>query len=507
MNIESLLSEADPISTMLIPEPNIEDARVIMSPSDSIDANGAAVRRSLPNRGRTTVTPGRRVKRPAVVMVFAAVMLIAAAVAVPLIGRQQRSATIPTTPISTKSVWSLAGYITQPGWQANSASGPLPTSQQDTLQLTCPSATTCYSTGVDNQSGYTQGVISVTHDGGATWRQSIASTNGTYFYGISCVTTLTCMAVGILPSVKSPPQIYRTTDGGQSWITQQLPGLREIPIALSCSTTLNCTTIGLLETDPEPTPMSYFTTDGGQSWTASVLPPNFQAGSTSQSPLDCFANGRCIATGSTLFGSNGGSAFMIYSVDGGATWTPAQTPAMTGGGLMSCANSEHCVSIEMDFSTFETVMGELTTNDGGVSWTVVPTTGLTSNNALTAPWLDSISCPTISDCWASAHVVSGTCQGSCPYAPDQAEMLMTSDGGKTWNEEALPASPIASLQYVADYPVDCVSSTNCRAVGTLELTKSADDNGATWAQQDVMLTFVGDAAPPASIQRKSGIAS
>jgi photosystem II stability/assembly factor-like uncharacterized protein len=499
MNIESLLSEADPMQGVLIPEPSLEDARAIVRSLEPKGANGEVIRRPLRNGGDATAGWGRRVKRPAVAMVLAALILIASGVAVPLIEHHQNGPGDSTTPIAMKSVWSLAGYITQPGWQSSSASGPLPTSQQDTLQLTCPTTTTCYSTGVDNHTGHTQGVISVTHDGGATWQQSIASTDGTYFSGISCPSISTCMAVGILPSAMSHPQLFRTIDGGRSWTMQQMPGPREIPLALSCSTTLNCTTIGLDQTEPAPTPVSYFTTDGGQNWTASDLPPNFQPSGTSQSPLDCFAGGRCIATGSTLSGSPQGSAFMIYSVDGGATWTPAQAPSIAGSGLMSCANSEHCVSIEMDFSSFQTVTGELMTNDGGASWAAVSATGLTSNDALTAPWLDSISCPTTSDCWASAHVVSSTCQGSCPYAPVQAEMLATTDGGQTWTEQALPASPVASLQYVADYPVDCVSATNCRAVGTLELTKSANDTGATRAQQDVMLTFVGDTASPASI--------
>lgn len=499
MNIESLLSKADPMHGVLIPEPNLDDARAIVHSLEAKGASGDAIRWPLRNGGGATAGWGHRAKRSAIAMVLGAMILIAAGVAVPLIEHHQSGPGDSTTPIATKSLWSLAGYITQPGWQSSSASGPLPTSQQDTLQLTCPSSTTCYSTGVDNHTSHTQGVISVTHDGGATWQQSLASTDETYFSGISCPTTSTCMAVGILPSAVSHPQLFRTVDGGRNWTTQQIPGPREIPLALSCATALNCTTIGLDQTVPAPTPMSYFTTDGGQHWTASDLPPNFQPSGTSQSPLDCFADGRCIATGSTLSGSPQSSAFMIYSVDGGATWTPAQTPSIAGAGLMSCASSEHCVSIEMDFSSFETVTGELMTNDGGVSWTVVSATGLTSNNALTAPWFDSISCPTTSDCWASAHVVSSTCQGSCPNAPDQAEMLATTDGGQTWTEEALPATPVASLQYVADYPVDCVSATNCRAVGTLELTKTANDNGATWAQQDVMLTFDGDTASPTSI--------
>jgi photosystem II stability/assembly factor-like uncharacterized protein len=165
---------------------------------------------------------------------------------------------------------------------------------------------------------------------------------------------------------------------------------------------------------------------------------------------------------------------------------------------MSCANSEHCVSIESDYSTFETVQGELVTNDGGASWTEIPATGIMSDVAATAPWLDSISCPTTATCWASAHDISSTCQGSCPYSPDRAIVLATTDGGRTWTDEALPTPPNSSLQYVADYPVDCVSTTECRAVGTLELSQLADGNGETFTQQDVMLTLIGVASTSTS---------
>jgi hypothetical protein len=70
-------------------------------------------------------------------------------------------------------------------------------------------------------------------------------------------------------------------------------------------------------------------------------------------------------------------------------------------------------------------------------------------------------------------------------------MMATSDGGLTWTTEQLPLPPNESLQYVSDYPVYCVSATDCRAVGTLELTKAASDAGVAWVQQDVVLTFDG----------------
>jgi hypothetical protein len=70
-------------------------------------------------------------------------------------------------------------------------------------------------------------------------------------------------------------------------------------------------------------------------------------------------------------------------------------------------------------------------------------------------------------------------------------MMATSDGGLTWITEQLPVPPSESLQYVSDYPVYCVNATDCRAVGTLELTKSASDAGLPWVQQDVVLTFNG----------------
>jgi hypothetical protein len=264
---------------------------------------------------------------------------------------------------------------------------------------------------------------------------------------------------------------------------------------LSCATALKCATIGLLQTPTAPTPTSYFTANGGQSWEPSALPPSFFPSENDQLALECFPNGHCIAAGTGGSGPLGqGLASMIYSTDGGATWESATAPSMTAtSGLMSCSDDSHCVSIESsnDRNGYQTASGELVTNDGGLTWSAVPATGLESLNTSTPMSFDSISCPTTADCWASTHLIESECNGSCPYVPDQAIILATSNGGLTWIAEPLPASPSASLQYVTDYPVYCVSGTDCRAVGTLELTKSASGAGLPMVQQDVVLTLNG----------------
>jgi len=496
MNIESLLSEADPVLDVRIPEPSVLDARMI---SDSSTSNRAERVRSTfesARHRRVASTLNIRMKRPAVLAVLG--VLVVAAIVVPLATGNSGTLRTNTTPVvttPTHGIWKLAGYISQPGWQASSASGPLPTTQQFTLQLTCPTASTCYSSGtyVKNVHENSQSVISVTRDGGASWHLSLAPGDGTYFYGFSCPTANTCMVVGDVPNTNTHPSLYTTTDAGVSWTSVPMPGLKELPVLLSCSTTLKCATIGLVQTPTAPTPTSYVTANGGQSWTTSALPPSFFP--SDQSALDCFPNGRCVASGSEGFGPKGqGLASMIYSTDAGATWASATTPTMPAmSGLMSCSDDSHCVTIESsnDSNGFLTVSGELVTNDGGLTWSALAVTGLTAPSASTPMYIDSISCPTTSNCWASAHVYESTCQGSCPYVPDEAVMLATNDGGLTWNAEPLPTPPSASLQYVSDYPVYCISDIDCRAAGTLELTKSASDAGLAWIQQDVMLTLNG----------------
>ena len=80
------------------------------------------------------------------------------------------------------------------------------------------------------------------------------------------------------------------------------------------------------------------------------------------------------------------------------------------------------------------------------------------------------------------------CEGSCGYVANQAVMLVTLDGGKTWTSDPLPAPPSPSLQYVQVFPVTCANASNCLSVGTFALTQAASRAGMTSVQQDVVLS-------------------
>ena len=497
MNLDSLLSESDPARAAYIPDPNPFDALAITSTSE----RAASTSNTRPGIQRRVYVPSLRPAKPA--LVAAVVVLIAASIAVPLGLRHSSSPPAKTTPSDSATpsgTWSLAGYISQSGWQLNSASGPLPTTQQFTTQLSCPTLSTCYSAGVDNRNVHdnSQGVISVTHDGGVNWQESLAPGHRIYFYNFSCPSANTCMVVGDVPDTNTHPLLYTTTDGGGHWTSAAMPGTDELPVLLSCATTLECAAVGLTQSPTSsPVPNAYFTSDGGHNWAVSTLPASYFPNGTSQSALECFPDGHCIAVGTNtaVSAAGQGTESMIYSVNGGASWESATEPSVPGIGLLSCADDTHCVSIYFDNKDFQVESGVLETNDGGATWSTLTATGLDSPSATTPMSIDSISCPTDADCWVSAHLIESKCQGSCPYVPDQAIMLTTSDGGLTWAAEPLPTPPNASLQYAGVYPVNCVSGNSCRAVGILELTKAAADAGTPYVQQDVVLTLTGGAVP------------
>jgi photosystem II stability/assembly factor-like uncharacterized protein len=403
-------------------------------------------------------------------------------------------------PAPVKGQWSLAGYITKTGWQANSSSGPLPTSLQATEQLVCPSASTCYAVGVGSPYGKGQGVIAVTHDGGSTWQQSLLLNGGIYIPGITCFSELLCRAIGGVPNSDLPPRLYTTTDGGQTWQTLAIPGTGMDIYQLACSTSSDCVVIGSVpwSTSASSNNEIFVTTDGGKDWRPGSLPPTFGSGGTG---LQCFSNGHCLVTGyeTSAAASQWESPIAFYSDDSGATWSRASMPTVSAAiFLVSCSSPQDCVDIlsERDSGTL-TVVGELVTTDGGENWTSVTTTGLNSSVAAHTLIVDSLACTSDSQCWASGHLQGSLCQGSCLYAPDQAVMLSTNDGGRTWNPVPLPTAPSTSLQFDSDYPVSCANASHCFAVGQLTQTPSSLPTGSTAIEQDVVLSWVPLSATPA----------
>ncbi|HXQ61740.1 MAG TPA: hypothetical protein VN796_05355 [Acidimicrobiales bacterium] len=466
--------------------------------------------REIGGQSTGSVTPmpesqGRRsaLTRPLVALgSVAAVVLLATAVLVPLAGYRPPTGHRPAAtgrPVEVSRTWTLAGYISLPGWQITEGGRSLSTSQQFTTEFTCPSVTTCYSAGTNIPSTHenSQGAITVSHDGGATWRQSLSSRSGTYFFSITCPTPSTCMAPGVIPGTRTPPAMYTTTDGGDSWTSLPLPGVDEAFILLSCPATSTCVAMELdmgQDGRARNKGVSYVTSDGGHHWTASAVPRGFVPSGSSS--LQCFPGGRCIAAGTETAGpAIDTPAAMIYSTDDGASWTTGSVPTVPAiASMMSCVDADHCVSIEQkDLRNGQmTASGVLVTDDGGRTWKAYGGHDLDPvNDRKTALNFGSISCSTASDCFATGLLYESLCQGSCPYVANQGVIMGTVDGGRTWRADPLPAPPSPTLQYVSVFPMTCVTETDCLAVATLGLSQSGSNGGLPPVEQDVVLTNSG----------------
>jgi photosystem II stability/assembly factor-like uncharacterized protein len=185
----------------------------------------------------------------------------------------------------------------------------------DYAAVSCESATACVFAGY--------GVLT-TDNGGASWISRAVPTSALPSVAVACRSTL-CVSLGYsesaIPSYASA-DILISRDAGEKWSTsvRRVPSVSDL-YGVSCPSTTVCEAVGTGYTPterrrtPAPTslwPALFRTTNGGSSWIR-------QVGPSSAADLDsvvCLSPSRCIAVGST---SSSLGAVLITG-DGGATW-------------------------------------------------------------------------------------------------------------------------------------------------------------------------------------------
>jgi photosystem II stability/assembly factor-like uncharacterized protein len=354
--------------------------------------------------------------------------------------------------------------------------------------VSCPTTSDCWAVG-SNSAG--AGAIVATSDGGLSWSTQALPRGTGSLDGVDCPTRSDCWAVGSNSAGKGA--VVVTTDGGLSWSTQALPRGTNSLDGVSCPTTLDCWAVAGTGVDGEwaQTAGVVATTDGGGTWGTQVLPSGVLLldGVSCPTPTNCWATG---------VDSNTGFAVIVATTDGGSSWATQTVPSFNGeiDSILydvSCPTSTDCWAVGFGDSISPPPVGPsgssyelalvVATTDGGRTWSAqtLPSSYSSGDDGEIfsgIDYLDGVSCPTSTDCWAAGFGSDGI-----------GAVAVTTDGGSTWSNQILPSSSSGGIfnGIVWLGGVSCPTSTDCWVAGLnsfeFGVVVATTDGGSTWSTQ------------------------
>jgi photosystem II stability/assembly factor-like uncharacterized protein len=318
--------------------------------------------------------------------------------------------------------------------------------------IACPGLRVCYAFGGTGHSAATwRTTIVATKDAGKTWRTMVIQPAAIPLFHIACPSVQACYAVGIIETEgTSPPpgvsnDVVATRDGGHTWQTVFTSNMARIRSGacragrldcvyvgnISCPTVSICFAPGLGPPPKDGTrPTSSVlltTTNGGRSWR--------------QHAIHVLSNSAAIACPAVT------TCYMVGPVnavttDGGVTWRtrPGGPPGFVS--MITCPAVQVCYTVGFRSPTkTATDAGTISvTRNGGKTWHA-----FYYRDA--SPY--GISCPTARICYAAAG----------PLGRSSASILLTLDGGNSWQREKPSFGAVDSARAIA-----CPGPDTCYAV-------------------------------------------
>ncbi len=382
-----------------------------------------------------------------------------------------------------------------------------PSSPQGFNVMTCPTSQVCYieSTNSTTSESASTSVTLVfkSVDGGASWKPLSLPAAGSPDTPFSCSSESVC-SVGVqsgpvysqTPLHKGTVQsILTTTDGGSTWTSHvvainpilggdpsldaSLQGVQGSWDQLQCFSATSCVAVALAPSDQPEQPFAgvpgspgvlrtvvMSTSDGGSTWDSSVIPwstafdgsPGWS--NAQEMTLSCATISDCVGL-TTVFHSvvdNSQTARVKVwrSVDAGSTWQTNWLPAsVEASGLrLSCPTVSDCYATVVVGTNVSSGTSEvMATHDGGMTWTFV--TPVPASSGAPRYEYHSISCTDATNCWVSGEIMPS---GHFGDGTSQASIWATSNSGSSWVSVPLAAG----LGYVSQ--VTCSAPDSCLAI-------------------------------------------
>jgi PKD repeat protein len=322
-------------------------------------------------------------------------------------------------------------------------------------------------------------------------------------YGVSCVQSEACVAVGShwSLSVHTDVTLAEIWDG-ETWsvmATPNPPGLEEgwkdgryaLLRGISCLTTSDCVAVGYYRNTGEE---EYLESTGekveplaehwnGSTWTMMSVAAPSGADAGWLEGVSCTSSTECTAVGS--FNDSSGVEDTLAERWNGSEWTTQTTPTTSGSGLksVSCTSLTECTAVG-SFTNGSGVEDTLAERWNGSKWTIQPTRNPTGTEA--SNYLSGVSCTSPTVCMAVGTHVSAHLSSFL-----EATLAERWDGSE-WSVMPTPEpSPSKGSNL---FGVSCISTSACTAVGDNYNPTASEQgaqplgerwNGTTWSLLEV----------------------
>ena len=354
------------------------------------------------------------------------------------------------------SAFSSAGDVLAPGGLRLAAAS---FSNTNLKSVAFGDATHGWAVGYGSSSGTTVPIVYATADGGASWVSQPAP-SAFYYWGVAASGPSDAWIVGEPNS--SPGGIWATTDGGTTWTPQTVPADVGGVQAVYFSSTTTGWAVGVVASG---TDVVLHTSDGGATWIEQALPTSPAPASTSVQCLSVFfldaTHGWLGCRDSSL-----NTLVVFATTDGGTTWiahTAGSAPLQ-----VQTETPQADVRFVSATTGFAVSHGVYMTTDGGATWSPVSLPcgvykGVAFGDALHG-WIVGYPCVDLT-------------------GPVRAVLFSTSDGGRTWHQDAVPQTAAALFDIAA------MSPTNAYAVGLAGLAPYwapilSTTDGTTWVNYE-----------------------
>jgi hypothetical protein len=432
-----------------------------------------------------------------------------------------------------------------PGWTLQKVVNPMiPNGQFDAVS--CVSATNCVAVGTD-ESGATS--LSATWNGTAWTLVPVPTPSGETSIaldGISCRSTTQCVAVGAAFGNNSSELPGAEVWNGSTWTvsTVPVPGGSTFAslVGVSCVSTIDCVAVGTYE-DTSSNQDPFAESWNGASWAVQSMPSPAATSNLYTSGVSCTSSTACIAIGDYQ-GSTAEVAFAERLT--GTGWSALTVPMPAGSDFarlsgISCVSTA-CAAVGYDENSSGTSL-PLVENWNGSAWSVV---SAPKPSGSTDTELSSVSCTATTAClavgdyvhskelplaeslgtsgWKVTTVPAPTGSGSllsgesCVSAQDciavgeiyapTTETLAYAWNGSKWTVESTP-TPKVPDGFLSS--ISCTSASACTSVGAAQALLAEVWNGKQWSTQKtptpkswLIPTFEAVACPAATMCMGAG---